>query len=337
LPENPQIVRSWVDYIGGALSHIPVEFWTTLAIIIVCVIFGAFGGLVGHYINNENEPPQSENPTKSTWFSFPSRGESGAIGIGGAIAFMFFIIAVGGVTNFATVDEQLRTVAVSVIAGFGARSLLPRMVGQLEKQIAQASAKADTATEKADSATEKADNASSEAGAATAEAKRLEALVRETDEKFQVAKLQMKLLEAAHPQAQDGFWKPILENGLAAIRSGGAGPEIYFNVARVQRWHGLIDNAIDTLTNAINVFRELPEERSRPLVNFGCFNRACYYYSRFKEGGNKDDNKNALRDVEMCLQKAHDPAAEIESMRRDLELGDLTLTTEFELIATRFD
>jgi hypothetical protein len=106
-------------------------------ILVACIACGAFGGWIAHFINNEKQAIL-QTVDQRGWFLFPSNWQSALIGVAGAIAFLFFIIAVGGLTTFSTLGEQIRIIAVSVIAGFGARSLLPRMVGQLEKQIAQA-------------------------------------------------------------------------------------------------------------------------------------------------------------------------------------------------------
>lgn len=68
---------------------------------------------------------------------YPSKFQSCLIGAGGSIAFLFFIAAIGGLNEFNTLNEYLRVISVSVIAGFGAQSLLPRMVGNLERQLSE--------------------------------------------------------------------------------------------------------------------------------------------------------------------------------------------------------
>jgi hypothetical protein len=164
-------------------------------ILVACIACGAFGGWIAHFINNEKQAIL-QTVDQRGWFLFPSNWHSALIGVADAIAFLFFIIAVGGLTTFSTLGEQIRIIAVSVIAGFGARSLLPRMVGQLEKQIAQAQKDvAETQRNlgitkaEAEQASAKADSATSEAGAARAEA---EAALREATEAL---KLERRLIK----------------------------------------------------------------------------------------------------------------------------------------------
>ena len=88
-------------------------------ILLVCLLCGAFGGLVAHFVNNEKKGVAAKEK-KSDWFLYPSYLQSALIRFSGAIAFMFFIVAVGGLTTFASSAEQIRIIAVSVISGFGA-------------------------------------------------------------------------------------------------------------------------------------------------------------------------------------------------------------------------
>src|ERR1700744_1183543 len=150
-------------------------------IVLLSAIFGAFGGLVTHFLNNEkeavfgkptstraarredaqpvdrtkaNDDGQPADKTKASadaekakWYLFPSALQSALIGAAGALGFLFFIIAVSGISDNLKSVDYLRIIAIGVIAGLGARNLLPGMVGQIEKQILQ---RAENAANKAE-------------------------------------------------------------------------------------------------------------------------------------------------------------------------------------------
>jgi hypothetical protein len=310
--------------------------------------------LIAHFVNNEKQVV-AQKDDKTAWFLFPSYWQSALIGLAGAIAFIFFIVAVGGLTTFSSLVEQIRIIAVCVIAGFGARSLLPLMVRHLEDQIAQAKRDAGQAKVEAKQASVRAQNATSEAVAAHAAAdtattgaetamkeatealRKAEEIRRETEKKIKETNITTRLLNASHPEAQEAVWKEALAHAKLAIKDGTTDPGIWINAARVQRWHGLIDDAIHTLTNAIAAFEsETDEKRRRKIQCFAYYNRACYYASKYKEKKDGEYFSHALKDIELCLEKAEPPAEWVTSMRGDKELASIVVSAEFQEIVERF-
>ena len=252
----------------------------------------------------------------------------------GAIAFMFFIVAVGGLTTFSSLAEQIRIIAVSVISGFGARSLLPRMVGHLEKQIVQAEAKAESANTKAENATVEAELAMKDALEAR---KSAEELRKETDKKIEASSVKTILIHAAHPQTPEAEWKEALARAQSAIKDGATDPGIRINAARVLRWHGEINDAINSLDDAIAAFdSDTDKIRRRQSQCFAYFNRACYYASRYVEKGDAADLESAFEDIKNCLRIADRPAEWLASMRGDKELSSVVSLPKFEKIADEF-
>jgi hypothetical protein len=283
-------------------------------VLLVCVIFGGFGGCVAHWINNEKQTLTTHTTLQEGWFLYPSSAKSVAIGAAGAIAFIFFIVAVGGLTTFQALAEQLRFIAVCVIAGFGARSLLPRMVGHLEKQVEQAKTDAVEAKTKAETASEAA---------------------RAAIEKVEEVNLNMKLLEAAHPKAPPNLWKESLALAQVAMLEGTAKPVIWINAARVQRWHGSYTEAIKTLTDAINRFESgrLQQDKNYAAAYY---NRACYYEQLYKTGDDPEGRNKALRDVEAALRVSHHRESDIAEMRVDDDLAEVVMLPEFETIVRKW-
>lgn len=69
------------------------------------------------------------------------------IGIGGAIAVQWALISIGKFRSSAATDDQMFILALSVIAGYGARRILPMLTDQLEKQLGTVRKEALTAVE----------------------------------------------------------------------------------------------------------------------------------------------------------------------------------------------
>jgi tetratricopeptide (TPR) repeat protein len=316
--------------------------WSTLAllatkalflILLVCLVFGSFGGLVAHFINNEKNTIGSAEriDPQDRWFLYPSALQSAAIGTAGAVAFLFFIIAVGGLTNFETLTEQLRSIAVSVIAGFGARSLLPRMVGHLEHQVAQARNESSKAVAEAGRASHDAREAIDKAEATRKDA---EQKLGQTERKLQTIEMNMKLLEAAHPNVPPNLWKNAIELAESAMRSGQAKLSIWINVARVQRWHVSYEVAIETLNNALVEIERgrLAGDKNHAAVYY---NRACYYEQLFAQKQEPAHREQALKDIEEALRHSQDQATDINEMLNDKDLESLRETEDFKRIVGR--
>jgi hypothetical protein len=296
-------------------------------ILFVCFVFGGFGGCVAHWINNERQQSTARREglqerrgdgqasTAQPWFLYPSGRQSAGIGAAGALAFLFFVIAVGGLTNFQTLTEQLRSIAVSVIAGFGARRLLPRMVGHLEKQM---------------------EEVKNEAEKASHDAKEALGRQRETDRRVRSLELNTKLLGAADESASEGSVEEVLRLFEEARRDGSAEPFIWLNGARLQRRRVSLDVAIKTLDDFLT---EIHAGRLKQDANYpgAYFNRGCYHWLRFEKSRNAADQDLALKDLEACLRNTKDPIAWLAEMRRDKDLKGLVELSTFKALTETYE
>ncbi|MFH6785196.1 hypothetical protein [Methylobacterium sp. MA0201] len=298
-------------------------------IILSSFVCGCFGGLVGHFINNEKSAAlRSDNPDK-TWFAYPSKPQSCLIGAGGAIAFLFFIAAIGGLNDFNTLNEYLRLISVSVIAGFGARSLLPRMVGNLEKQLSEVDNKVsrfgnqvEKIRDEAQSAVKSAQEAITQATNARLEAERQYNELRDT------ITLNNELIKACAKNTDPQDWGSQLKRAEDLARQGTATSALWINIARLQRFKISLDSAIVTLDMLLLKYENKELAKDHNFIA-AYFNRACYHELRFLANSNAADRQLALADARACLNHAGDPAFEINQMRGDEDLSELVKTEEF--------
>jgi hypothetical protein len=305
-------------------------------IILASFICGCFGGLVGHFINNEKSAALRCGNQDKAWFAYPSKPQSCLIGAGGSVAFLFFIAAIGGLNDFNTLNEYLRLISVSVIAGFGARSLLPRMVGNLEKQlsevdnrVSQVGSQVEEIRHTAQSAVESAQEAIEQASNARIEAERKYNELKDT------IYLNNELIKACAPDTDIQVWRDMLKRAEDLASQGVATSAIWINIARLQRHKSLLDNAIVTLDIMLMKYENKEMEKDHNYVT-AYFNRTCYHELRFLANGNASDRQLALADVRACLANASDPASEIEQMRGDGDLSELVKTNEFTSIVSSF-
>lgn len=283
--------------IGEAVSVVPPEIRGPLiAVLLICLVFGTLGGVVAHYINNEkpwslNRNYRSDKDTiNQNWYQFPSIYQSASIGIAGSLGFLFFITAVGGIsTTFGGLQEYLRAISGSVIAGFGARSLLPKMAGQLEKQVAEAASKAEAASHDAKEAIH-------DAKAQEIRLRRMEA--------------HLKLVSATHPQASAASREEALRLGQEIIAGGTDTSATWINIARVQRAAGNLERAIETLNLAIK--RMLDGALENTNLGAAYYNRGCYRALIFKDCNDEKQLQASLDDLKIFLNQSEDRIKEIE-------------------------
>lgn len=71
------------------------SFAPVASVVVACIFFGGFGGLVALWSSSEDEKVAAAKGS----ITRRAGAKSAAIGIGGAIGFMFFTLAVGGITE----------------------------------------------------------------------------------------------------------------------------------------------------------------------------------------------------------------------------------------------
>jgi hypothetical protein len=306
-------------------------------IVLLTIMFGGFGGLVAHFINNEKQPifakidfgksssepsGSGDNPTDGSkaeganaeplkWYAYPSKWESALIGVAGSLAFLFFLIGVSGISDTFGHLEQLRVVAVSVIAGLGARSLLPRMVGQLENQVLA-----------------KAKEASNQAVAAKNQTEKIAAATRvASDDHLLIAEAQ----KAAFGDGKDED-RTLLIKKLEARRQEDAPLEAngYIVLARLYRVQHDIPKAIDVLTSYLTAAGKVtPPDQAYSTV---LYNRACYRCLQASTSAVPDQNllEQALDDLREALRYSEDPGADRKYAAADDDLTALRNDTRFK-------
>jgi len=254
--------------------------------------------------------------------------------VGGSIAFLFFIAAIGGLNEFNTLNEYLRLISVSVIAGFGARSLLPRMVGNLEKQLSEVDNKVSRVGHQVEEIRDEAQSAVRSAQEAITQATnaRLEAEQRYNELKDTI-NLNNELIKACAKDTDPQDWASQLKRAEDLARQGTATSALWINIARLQRFKISLDSAIVTLDMLLMKYENKEMAKDHNFIA-AYFNRTCYHELRFLKNSNVADRQLALADARACLMHANDPAFEINQMRGDEDLSEIVKTDEFNSIVS---
>lgn len=266
-------------------------------VLFACFFFGGFGGLVAFWASSDSE----EIKRSKLQEKFSSNFKSSAIGIGGALGFMFFTLAVGGITE-AVVNkfaEQLRLLSICFIAGFGARRLLPQMAGHLEQQIAQANKEASEAKAQASSTVGQVSNLSRQ---------------------LETMKIRNRLKHAIDSPDADRVWKTALEEAKEIIQSRSTDiPSFWIDVARIEMRYVSIEAALETIADMLTLMEsgKLPKNINYPTA---FFNRACYYSKLFEKSGDDRYFGLALENLRKILEVAESPNVFCKYVETDPQL-----------------
>lgn len=272
----------------------------------VCIFFGGFGGLTAHFINNEktgiSEEDKLAHKTSETWYVFPSYFQSICIGVSGAIGFLFFIIAVGGISTGTNAEEIFRIASSSVISGFGARSLLSKMAGHLEKQVAEAKSMAEEAVDEA----------------------------KANDARIELLEANVKLIQAAHPHATPVMREEAIRGAQKLISNGKENAGTWINLARVYRWNGNLAIAITTLNEAI--IKMNTGKFTKKNFSPAHYNRGCYKALQYKDNKDKELLASSLADLKVAIDTALEKEAEINAVWNDADWNHLANEADFTAI-----
>ncbi|MEP3775592.1 MAG: hypothetical protein ABJM82_01065 [Shimia thalassica] len=266
-------------------------------VLCACVVFGGFGGLVALWASSENE----EAERKGLHEKVISNLKSSAIGIGGAFGFMFFTLAVGGITDavVSKFAEQLRLLSICFISGFGARRLLPQMAGHLEQQIAQAN---------------------KEASEAKAQAHSTVGQVSDLSQQLDTMKIRTRLKHAIDSPDADRVWKTALAEAKEIIRARTTDiPSFWIDVARIEMRYVSIEAALDTIADMLALMEsgKLPKNINYPTA---FFNRACYYSKLFEDSGDERYCGLSLENLRKLLEVAESPSVFSKYVESDPQL-----------------
>lgn len=278
--------------------------------------FGSLGGLGALYVSRTEIPttPSSPPPQKITWTEAFCALLIGAVG---ALGFLFFTLAVGGITESVetNTEEKLRLIATSVISGFGARRMLPRMVGSLEKQIAQAN--------------QDASEAKSSAANASSQVKQLEDELHSASQKISNMRIREKLNRSIDSPVSDRIWKQSLEDAKAAIQNGTASAGMWIDAARVEARRISPAAAIETLTAYI---KHVQQDKLQLDQNFptALYNRACYRAKLYSESKKHSDLQALIEDLRSIKKASAYPEAFADLMETDKDFEALKGNDDFQ-------
>lgn len=283
------------------------ELWGPLAQILTSAFAcGGFGGLVAHWLNNQ---PARSDPR-------PGAVKSTLIGAAGAWGFLFFVGATGGINDFSTLPEQLRVISVSVIAGFGARRLLPQMVDNISAKVA-----------KLEETTSQLERTTSD---------KVDTLKHVTEEEHHrtavhIANLEanMGLLAMARPDADHQQRTKALNDAIALIEKNDAQPMVWINAARALRWTGETADAIALLERFIAATDEGTIPMSPANYQAAYYNLACYKALTASAAGDESLLESALSDLANAYSKAPDKAKELAFIEQDSDLEPLRETVAY--------
>lgn len=271
---------------------------TVVSVVLVCGGFGAFGGLAAHFINFADQTPD-EKGRLGTGSGVMGIGigpwKSMYVGAAGAIGFLFFMLAVGGlVAQFNALPDILRTISTSTIAGFGARRLLPRMVDHLEQQVANAAERAEEATELADTAVKE---------------------LRKAELQSELLQVNINLKEAANKTASAVLRRSAVEEAERIIQKGNATSSTWVALARVHRASGELERAIATL-NLVQKAIEKGEVDNKNLAAL-FYNRACYRVLLYDDKTSAVEKRKAFEDLQSFFEQTEDPKYEANIIKED--------------------
>ena len=280
-------------------------------ILLICFVFGGLGGLVAHLLRWPLGKDGSPTPTEAPlhWAA------SIVIGVAGAIGFLVFTIAVGGLGGEPPkLDDVLRTISVSVIAGFGARRLLPRMVDHLETQIAEVREKADEAKKEAKATEAKNEQLQGDLTALTKRLTDAEAKAAEIERERKRLEVNINLKETANKDSTVERRKVAIAEAKDLIANKIENSATWVALGRVYRWDKNLPKAIETLDMALS---EIESGRlDKTNLDAVYYNRGLY---RAMLSGMKDADvkEQCLKDLDKFFEAVEDTALEVKFFMDD--------------------
>jgi len=262
-----------------------------LLVLLTCCVFGALGGLSAHFLRSAHGRVDAQiTVAVSGW------AQSLVIGACGALAFMAFTVAAGGLSATELLPTDiLRTIGVSIIVGFGGRRLLPRMVDHLEKQVAEADKKAEHAEAGVQSIKKKNSELDALVKGLTEALQQSQDEVRDARRTSEQLVTNYNLKDSASNEATRERREAALKRAEALIKDNNANSATWVAMARVYRWGGDLGTAIDTLDRAEAAMRcDAVDHRNKDVL---LYNRALY---RAMSGGleNSADKRHIIRDLD---------------------------------------
>lgn len=199
--------------------------------------------------------------------------------------------------------------SICLIAGFGARRLLPQMAGHLEQQIAQANKDASEAKEKAEDATEEVTN--------------LRAQLADANHQVATMRIRTQLKHAVDSPDADRVWKTALADAKELIQARTSRiSSLWIDAARIEVRYVTVEAALDTLSDMISLVEAdvLPKNNNYPTA---FFNRACYLSKTFSETGDPTHLRGALDSLRKISDAADDPCMFVKYIEADQDLDPI--------------
>lgn len=197
---------------------------------------------------------------------------SAFIGISGAIAIELVLIGIQKFSTEATVDNELFLLSISIIAGFGARRLLPQLRDRLEEEVIRNREETREASEDAHEAMEEA---------------------RE-------ARLQLRVLASLRPEAPASERAACIDYLTKELQSDPTERTNAITLGRLQRASGDLGSAVQTLTGFLAA---KGEERDKDYAD-ALYNRACYNALLWKPTSGPEVLEKVLSDLRQSFDIA---------------------------------
>jgi hypothetical protein len=254
-------------------------------VLIIVIAGGIVGGLASLFIRLEfvSKSFKIGEELVNSWSLIYLAFFDGFIGAAGALGVQFIIISVNSFPEKFELKNKLFLLTVSVIAGFGARHLLPTISDRLKRDINEVKRESGEAKRESDEAKRESIEAREEAKEAARISKIREALRPDAPPS--------EVLWGITQLSQDTKAHPT--DRTAAILLG-----------RLHRKERKLGKAIQVLDNFVEAFVEAKENVGERDVDYAdaLYNRACYKSLLWKETHETPYKEGALQDLALAIQ-----------------------------------
>lgn len=290
--------------------------------------FGGLGGLAAFFIGEEHTEERGAPAT------FWDGLISAFIGAVGAVGFIFFTIAVSDFSAALGLEEILRILSTSVIAGFGARRLLPKMVNSLEDKLRDTNKRIEETNDRAQVALEKMAEAEKHIAEMEEQAEKTAKEVREEARQNQRLKVNINLREAATKTASAILRREAVEEAEALIEDRNASSATWVALARVHRWNGKLETALVTLDRGLKAMMAGDVDKMNLAALY--YNRGCYRALLHTPNTSDQEKHKALSDLDLFFENADDPAHEANIISGDADWERFADDGDFKAIVGKW-
>lgn len=271
---------------------------------VIAFAFGAVGGSVWpliHKTQRQHRTGEAEWSARDVTRFVGTVAESCWIGGVGSLGFVFIEASLGAIQSPLTGQQVIRLAALSVVAGFGARKLLPLITDQLSRRVEQH----ERLLREAQREIESQKNRNMEV---QKELSSLEDYKEHTE-------IEQDLINVLDGHASMSSYPDLLDRAHRLIENGKAKSSLVTWYAMYLKRQGKLGEAIDALSAYL-------ERDPRPGRNHGRirYNLGCYLALRASTTGDASDERNAVANLKAALSSEADRELLIRHARIDPDL-----------------